>query len=93
MNFNKLAYQLVLKRHARLDRNGKPQRCTPSQLERWGGRRKETEGSDLKIIFNNRLEAEAAAREFEALPDGVPQRAYPCRRSKHGHYHLTRRTS
>lgn len=83
-----LAYRLVEERHARLHRNGKPVRCTPSPEERWGVKpRRENKGTDGKVIYDSREHAEAAALEYEQL--GLPpQRAYLCRRSRSGHHHL-----
>ena len=45
-------------------------------------------GSDNKVIYDDWYLAEACAQALEAL-GGAPQQPYPCRQSKHGHYHLT----
>ena len=80
----------VLARYARLMRSGRPEVCLPgrreiSEPERFGA---SATGSDGKVIYPDRDAAESAARELEAL-GGRPQRAYLCRRSRRGHYHLT----
>lgn len=81
----------VLARHARLMRSGRPEVCRPGRREvedrvRFGSAG--AAGSDGKVIYPERDAAENAARELEAL-GGRPQRAYLCRRSKRGHFHLT----
>ncbi|ALE74147.1 MULTISPECIES: hypothetical protein [unclassified Pseudonocardia] len=81
----------VLGRYARLMRSGRPEVCRPGRREiedreRFGGGG--VAGSDGKVIYPDRDAAECAARELEAL-GGRPQRAYLCRRSKRGHFHLT----
>ncbi|MBN9756932.1 hypothetical protein Ae406Ps2_1763c [Pseudonocardia sp. Ae406_Ps2] len=80
----------VLARYARLMRSGRPEVCLPGRREiedreRLGA---SATGSDGKVIYPDRDAAECAARELEAL-GGRPQRAYLCRRSRRGHYHLT----
>lgn len=65
----------VLRRHARLSRSGRPEMCNATR--------------DLKVIFDTRESAEAAAAELlEADPTTRRQRAYPCPQSRHGHHHL-----
>ncbi|MBC3192954.1 hypothetical protein H7X46_17995 [Pseudonocardia sp. C8] len=81
----------VLARYARLMRSGRPEVCRPGrreieERERLGAGG--LAGSDGKVIYPDRAAAECAARELEAL-GGRPQRAYLCRRSKRGHFHLT----
>lgn len=81
----------VLARYARLMRSGRPEVCLPGrreiqQRERLGSGG--AAGSDGKVIYPDRDAAECAARELEAL-GGRPQRAYLCRRSRRGHFHLT----
>ena len=81
----------VLARYARLMRSGRPEVCLPGRREVEERERSGTggaAGSDGKIIYPDRDAAERAARELETL-GGRPQRAYLCRRSKRGHFHLT----
>lgn len=64
--------------------------CQPSLAELSGEvPRRETSGTDGKVIFPDLEAAESAVRELEAL-DGQPMRAYVCGRSRTGHAHLTR---
>ena len=78
----------IVRRYARLRPSGKPIFCGPSRAELTGEiARKQAEGADGKVIYSDRAAAEAAARCFEAIY-GTPMRAYACRRSRHGHYHL-----
>ena len=77
--------------YARLMRSGRPEVCLPGRREvedrqRYGTGGKA--GSDGKVIYPDRDSAECAARELESL-GGRPQRAYLCRRSRRGHFHLT----
>lgn len=66
---------VVLRRHARPSRNGQPETCR--------------QGKKLKVIFDTREAAEAAAVELlEADPTTRQQYAYPCPLSRHGHHHL-----
>ncbi|BBG01106.1 MULTISPECIES: hypothetical protein [Pseudonocardia] len=81
----------VLARYARLMRSGRPEVCRPGRREIEERERAGTgtaPGSDGKVIYPDRDAAECAARELEAL-GGRPQRAYLCRRSRRGHFHLT----
>ncbi|MFI6595036.1 hypothetical protein ACIBHX_02240 [Nonomuraea sp. NPDC050536] len=88
-NANKGARMRIIARYARLQRNGDVLFCTPSKAELAGDMpRQETSGSDGKVAYPDLETAEAAARELEALGGG-PQHAYVCRRSRHGHAHLT----
>ncbi|MFE2751600.1 hypothetical protein ACFXGA_06305 [Actinosynnema sp. NPDC059335] len=78
----------ILAQHARLSKNGRPEVCTPSRAELSGEqRRREGKGSDGKVIYDTVADARAAARKLEAI-GARPMIAYPCRRSRHGHYHL-----
>jgi len=77
----------VLARHGRLTRAGRPIFCRPSRAE-VEGRALPRPGSDGKVIYSTREDAEAAARELEAL-GARPLRSYLCARSRGGHYHLT----
>jgi hypothetical protein len=79
----------VLNRHARLTKNGRPIFCRPSQAE-IDGRvlPRQGPGSDGKVIYSTRDDAEAAARELESL-GARALRSYLCGRSRGGHYHLT----
>ena len=79
----------VIIRYARLLPSGKPVFCNPSQWERYGASpRRQGAGSDGKPIYDSRESAETAGRELEAL-GAWPLRAFLCRRSGSGHYHLT----
>jgi hypothetical protein len=79
----------VLCRHARLTKAGRPIFCRPSraEIEGWAPPR-QGPGSDGKVIYSTREDAEAAARELEAL-GARPLRSYICARSRGGHFHLT----
>jgi hypothetical protein len=79
----------VIARWARKRSNGYVTFCGPSRFEQETGRRLEGAGTDGKVIYPDRLSAESAARELEAL-GSHPMRAYECRRSRRGHHHLTR---
>ena len=83
-----LARAEVLCRYARLTRAGRPIFCRPSRAEIEGRvLPRQGPGSDGKVIYSTREDAEAAARELEEL--GARRlRAYVCGRSRHGHYHL-----
>lgn len=72
----------IVRRHARLFPNSYPIRCKAALIE-------DRPGGKPKIIYDTKEQAEAARIEFEALPQAVYLRAYPCQRSLHGHYHLT----
>lgn len=77
----------VLARYARIRPDGRPTFCAPSRVE-LAGNRLQGPGTDGKVIFPDREAAEAAARELEAL-GSRPMRAHECKRSRHGHCHLT----
>lgn len=84
------ARRRIIARYARRKRNGTVLFCQPSKGELAGDvQRRESSGSDGKVVFPDLETAEAAARELEAFGGG-PQYAYVCRRSRHGHAHLTR---
>jgi len=87
----------IVARHARLDDHGVPIKCGPSRPERArrattpdpvvvGAKKMQVSGNDYKVILLDEAHAKACARELEAL-DGKPRRAYPCPRSKSGHFH------
>jgi hypothetical protein len=79
----------VLCRYARLTRAGRPIFCRPSRAEIEGRvLPRQGPGSDGKVIYATREDAEAAARELESL-GARPLRSYPCGRSRGGHFHLT----
>lgn len=79
----------ILLRYARLMSTGRPIFCKPSRAELAGtAPRRQGVGADGKVIYPDRESAEAAARELEEL-GARAQRAYVCKRSRHGHYHLT----
>ncbi|MDN5857962.1 MAG: hypothetical protein L0H84_05005 [Pseudonocardia sp.] len=79
----------VVARYARLQRNGRPVFCTPSRAELAGiVALRQGRGTDGKVIYESREDAEAAARELEEL-GAQAMRAYRCNRSRGGHYHLT----
>lgn len=79
----------VLLRYARLMGTGRPVFCKPSRKEIAGtAPRRQGVGADGKVIYPDRDSAEAAARELEEL-GARAQRAYVCKRSRRGHYHLT----
>jgi hypothetical protein len=83
----------VLARHGRLTRAGRPIFCRPSRAEAEGrAASRQSSGSDGKVIYSTREDAEAAARELEAL-GARPLRPYVCSRSRGGHFHLTTDTS
>jgi hypothetical protein len=83
----------VILRHARLMKNGRPVFCTPSRAEIAGtAPLRQTRGTDGKVIYSTREDAEAAARELEQLGSNY-LRAYLCGRSRNGHYHLTTDTT
>ncbi|GAA1849176.1 hypothetical protein GCM10009836_31160 [Pseudonocardia ailaonensis] len=79
----------ILLRYARLMNSGRPVFCKPSRAELAGAApRRQGIGGDGKVIYSDRESAEAAARELEEL-GARAQRAYVCKRSRHGHFHLT----
>lgn len=78
----------VLHRHARLSNNGRPVFCTPSRAEIAGTvPARQSRGTDGKVIYSAREDAEAAARDLETLGARC-LRAYLCGRSRGGHFHL-----
>jgi hypothetical protein len=80
----------TVRRHARLQPNGDPMLCTPSREEiARPTRRRENAGSDYKPIYDTQQAAELAARALHLEAGYPPLYAYECRRSRHGHYHLT----
>jgi hypothetical protein len=83
----------IVARHARLQRNGRPVFCTPSRDEIAGRvAPRQGRGTNGKIIYSTRENAEAAARELEEL-GSRNLRAYRCNRSRSGHFHLTTDTT
>jgi hypothetical protein len=79
----------VLHRHARLTKAGRPIFCSPSRAEVQGiAPLRQSRGTDGKVIYSTREDAEAAARELEQL-GARPLRSYLCGRSRSGHFHLT----
>lgn len=79
----------ILVRHARLMRNGRTVvLCTPSYEERHRGVHTKSTGSNWKVIFDSRKQAEDCIKELRRLPGVRPMIAYPCPRSRHGHYHI-----
>lgn len=83
----------VLCRHARLTKAGNPIFCAPSRAETSGrAPRRQTRGTDGKVIYSTREAAEAAARELESI-GSRPLRSYLCGRSRGGHFHLTTDTA
>ena len=83
----------VLCRHARLMKNGRPIFCRPSRAEIEGRvLPRQSPGTDGKVIYSTREDAEAAARELEEL-GARPLRSYLCGRSRGGHFHLTTDTT
>ena len=78
----------ILAKYARLDRDGRPVRCWPTWEEFYGAvERRESQGSDGKIIFDNKTNAVKAANELETLYRRA-YKVYPCKRSDSGHRHL-----
>jgi hypothetical protein len=83
----------VLIRHARLATSGRPVFCTPSRAEIAGAAPlRQSRGTNGKVIYGTREDAEAAARELEVL-GANKLRAYRCSRSRSGHFHLTTDTT
>jgi hypothetical protein len=83
----------VLHRHARLTKAGRPVFCTPSQAEIAGvAKLRQGRGTDGKVIYSTREDAESAARELEAL-GARALRSYLCGRSRSGHFHLATDTA
>ncbi len=76
----------ILDRYARLTTSGKPVTCQPRADERNGTG--PSRGSKYpKVIFD--LEAAALAAARELVRAGCrPMTAYPCPRSRRGHWHL-----
>lgn len=80
----------IILRYARLTSNGKPMFCKPSREELSNpNQRREAEGTDWKIIYDSVQDAEDSAREMCQIGAEM-QYAYPCRRSSHNHFHLSR---
>lgn len=76
--------QEALLRYGRLSRSGRPEVCIPRRADDDPGPR------GPRVILRDRECAEAYAAELARIfPWQRPQRAYPCPRSRHGHYHLT----
>lgn len=79
----------IITRYARLQKNGKPVRCRPSRYD------VATDDPTLlhswrKVVFDTEEAALACAVELrEELGDDGPRHVYECRRSRHGHVHLT----
>jgi hypothetical protein len=82
-----VAYKITT-RHARLWPSGQPMRCVPSLRELRTRERKETAGSDGKVIYDDVRAAGAAAAELR-VAGAQQQYPYRCGRSMRGHYHLT----
>lgn len=83
----------VLLRYARLATSGRPVFCTPSRAEIAGtAPLRQSRGTNGKVIYGTREDAEAAARELEVL-GANKLRAYRCSRSRSGHFHLTTDTT
>lgn len=78
----------IIKNHARLDAKGRPAFCRPGQAEIAARRLREQDVGVGKVIYPDRAAACAAAAEFGEL-NGYPVVAYPCQRSRKGHFHLT----
>lgn len=82
----------ILLKYARTKRQGaKLARCGPSNYER---AMRERYGNwkhlpKMKIIFDSRALAQAAADELTDRLGWARQRPYACNRSSHGHHHLT----
>ena len=72
--------KVVLNRYARLKPSGKPIVCTPGRNER-------SRHSEGKVIFDSQESAVLAAAELVRL-GARRMTAYPCPRSKRGHWHL-----
>lgn len=80
----------ITRRYARM-RGGRAMTCVPSTEERRRAQRyghSTRNGGKDKVIYDSAEAAEAARRELERLPGVRPMRAYPCRYSRRGHYHL-----
>lgn len=79
----------VLERYARHDnrpgRTHRVQTCRPSAAELESGL---VGARKPKVIFADRASALAAARELQAL-GAAAMKAYECKRSQRGHWHLT----
>lgn len=85
-----LARRLAEER-ARKRRNGRtPMRCQPSSAEEDGRVRRR--GSEGKLIYDSRADAEWTALAIANATGERPMYAYVCPRSRHGHLHLTTKT-
>lgn len=84
----------IISRYARMrGKRPMPLFCVPSQAELSAGVNKAGWAGDGKIIYPDLEAALGAGRELMALKrTGVKLYAYPCPRSKRGHYHLTTRS-
>lgn len=79
----------VIRKHARLTTKGRSMRCTASRAARASGDPLEAHSLG-KVIFDTADAARACRAELRELyPDDEPTYVYECRRSKHGHVHLT----
>lgn len=80
----------IIARHARLQANGKPVRCTPSRAAVASD---DPLGLDSykKVVFDTAEKARECAAELATVldPSVVARYVYPCRRSRTGHVHLT----
>ena len=80
----------ILIKYARMQRDGRTlMLCRPSraELSDWS-QRKESAGSDNKVIFSSRKKAEECIEELSKLSSTRPMIAYPCKRSHNGHHHI-----
>lgn len=73
--------KVILARYARLSKTERPEVCSPSPSER-------VRHSDRKVIFDSEESAKIAAAALVLL-GARRMRAYPCPRSKRGHWHLS----
>jgi hypothetical protein len=78
----------VWRNYARTHKDGKPVQCVPGKGEVIRRGWTVHTGSDGKVIYDDLEAAESAAKELARL-GWRPMIAYPCDRSKHGHYHLS----
>lgn len=75
--------------YARWHTNGRRvMKCTPGAEEIQKRGYSVWAGSDGKVIYDNLELAQAAAAAFLRI-EGKRLEPYPCKRSTHGHYHLT----
>lgn len=85
LDLDEIRRQSVITLYARLRSNGAPEFCIPSRRERNGLQPKL--GSANKVIYPDKEAAENAARDLMAL-GSRPLVAYPCPRSRRGHFHV-----